>query len=141
MTSAPSLWFEPRPSRIELALVFAIGVLAVAALTFSGIPQYWRLGATVVVAIVFVFSLRRFHERHLPRCTLQPDGSWILRSNDIDTSATLQGSHDLGFLIALHFRTDAGHRIDVALGPDSIPTDMRRRLRVWLGRGNRRTSA
>lgn len=137
MTSAPGLWFEPGVSRIALALTGAIGLLAIAAAASSGWPAAGRLGIMVVVGLALLHALRRLAIPSRLRFELRPDGGWVMRDHDAKIAATLQGAHDLGFLIALHFRTDADRRIDVVLWPDAIPSDQRRQLRVWLGRNGR----
>lgn len=134
MTSAPSLSFEPRSSRIAMGLMAAIGTLAAAAMLLSGLPAAWRLGSAIGIGIATLHGLRSLAAANSSRCSLLPDGGWTLLRERIELPATLKHSHDLGFLLALHFRTEAGRRIDVVLWPDSIPPDVRRRLRVWLGR-------
>ena len=134
MTSAPSLWFEPRTTRVGLTLTFAIGVLAMVAVLLSGVPAGWRLGLAILVGIAMVHSVHAIARNPPVQCRLRPDGDWTIRQGTIEVPARLERSHDLGFLIALHFRADASRRIDVVLWPDSIPTDTRRQLRVWLGR-------
>lgn len=116
-----------------MVATFVIGLLAVGAVAFSDLPQGWRLGLTVMVATVWSQCLRIQFSAAALRCALQPEGDWLITDGTVETKATLLRSHDLGFLITLHFRTDSGRRIDLALWPDSIPLDARRRLRVWLG--------
>lgn len=134
MKSAPSLWFEPARSRIGFAAGFVVGLLAVGAVVSSGLPPDWRLGAAVAVSILWARGLRAQTIASAPRCALQPEGDWLVTSANVETRAALIRSHDLGFLIALQFRTDRGARIDLALWADSIPADTLRQLRVWLGR-------
>ncbi|MBI2399117.1 MAG: hypothetical protein HYV17_15135 [Xanthomonadales bacterium] len=134
MKSAPSLWFEPARSRIGIAASFVVGLLAVGAVVSSGLPPDWRLGAAVAVSILWARGLRAQSIESAPRCVLQPEGDWLVTSANVETRAALICSHDLGFLIALQFRTDRGARIDLVLWPDSLSSETRRRLRVWLGR-------
>ncbi len=134
MRSAPSLSFEPRRSRIALALTLLIGLLAAGAVYASGMPVGPKIGFAAFIAIALALAVRTLAATSLPRCTRQAEGRWSIAFAGSDQSATLERSHDLGFLIALHFRTDSGQRIDLALWPDSIPPDTRRQLRVWLGR-------
>lgn len=134
MKSAPSLSFELRRSRIAFMASIAIGLFAVVAAVLSGLPDGARIGLASVVAIAVARTLRELSTASISRCTLQNEGQWLISADGADHSATLHRSHDLGFLIALHFRTDSGRRIDLALWPDAIPAETRRRLRVWLGR-------
>lgn len=134
MRSAPSLSFEPRRSRIALVLTLLIGLLAAGAVYASGMPAGPKIGLAAFIAIALALAVRTLAATSLPRCTRQAEGRWSIAFAGSEQSATLERSHDLGFLIALHFRTDSGQRIDLALWPDSIPPDTRRQLRVWLGR-------
>lgn len=134
MRSAPSLSFEPRRSRIALVLTLLIGLLAAGAVYASGMPAGPKIGLAPFIAIALALAVRTLAATSLPRCTRQAEGRWSIAFAGSERSATLERSHDLGFLIALHFRTDSGQRIDLALWPDSIPPDTRRQLRVWLGR-------
>lgn len=134
MTSAPSLSFEPRPSRIASILNSAIGALAIAGLWFSGAPTPLRAAGAIVVAAATAHALHRLGRPQVSAFALRAEDVWLIRRRDADVEAKLQRAQDLGFLIVLHFRTDRGQRIDVALWPDSIPPDPRRQLRVWLGR-------
>lgn len=138
MRSAPNLSFEPRRSRLALVLTLLIGLLAAGAVYASGMPAGPKIGLAAFIAIALALALalavRTLAATSLPRCTRQAEGRWSIAVAGSEQSATLERSHDLGFLIALHFRTDSGQRIDLALWPDSIPPDTRRQLRVWLGR-------
>ena len=137
MTSAPSLSFEPTPSRIAFSLTLTIGALAVAGLWFSGVPSTAQWFGTAGAAAATVLALHRLRRPLVSRLVLRAEGGWLIRVADADVAAHLQRAHDLGFLVALHFRTDAGRRIDVVIWPDAIPRGQRRQLRVWLGRTGR----
>lgn len=134
MRSAPNLSFEPHRSRIALLLTLLIGLLATGAVYASGMPAIPKIGFAAFIAIALALAVRTLAATSLPRCTRQAEGRWSIAFAGSEQSATLERSHDLGFLISLHFRTDSGQRIDLALWPDSIPPDTRRQLRVWLGR-------
>jgi hypothetical protein len=134
MTSAPNLSFEPRRSRIASILTAAIGALALTGLWFSGAPIPLRIAVAIGVAVATAQALHRLGRPPVSRFLLQAEDAWLVRRLGTDVEAKLQRAHDLGFLIALRFRTDRGQRIDVALWPDAISSDQRRRLRVWLGR-------
>jgi len=117
-----------------LVLTLLIGLLAAGAVYASGMPAGPKIGLAAFIAIALALAVRTLAATSLPRCTRQAEGRWSIAFAGSEQSATLERSHDLGFLIALHFRTDSGQRIDLALWPDSIPPDTRRQLRVWLGR-------
>lgn len=134
MKSAPSLSFEPRPSRYARTLAFVIGVLAVGAVSFSGMPDGPRIGLATGMVIATALTLRTLTTAPTPRCTRQAEGHWVVRFGATEHRVALNSSHDLGFVIALHFRSEHGQRIDLALWPDSISTETRRQLRVWLAR-------
>lgn len=137
MTSAPSLSFEPRISRIALLLTAVIATLAIIAIALSGLPGAGRFALAAAVAIAAVrtwLRLRRVADLH---CALQADRNWLIRTANGEFPGTLDRAHDLGFLIALHLHRDDGRRVDVVLWPDSIDPDTRRRLRLWLGRAGR----
>lgn len=134
MTSAPNLSFEPRRSRIASILTAAVGALALTGLWFSGAPTQLRAAVAIGVAAATAHALHRLGRPLVSHLALQAEDGWLIRRLGTDVEAKLQRAHDLGFLIALHFRTDRGQHIDVALWPDSIPSDQRRQLRVWLGR-------
>lgn len=134
MKSAPSLSFEPHPSRVAQGLTALIGVVAMGAISFSGLPDGPRLGIVALVGTAMVMALRKQFASPATSFTLQAEGTWLIHVENSDHAATLARSHDLGFLIALHFRTDSGRRVDLALWPDSLPAETRRRLRVWLRR-------
>lgn len=136
MKSAPNLQFEVQRSRIEFALVGALAVLAVTSAWLSRLPPMLQAAGTVLVVLAFALRLRRYLSRTSTSCALQPDGRWQIRSGTTDTPANLTDARDLGLLIALQFTPEHGRRIDLALWPDSITADTRRRLRVWLGRGS-----
>lgn len=134
MKSAPSLSFEASPSSIALALTLAIAVLAIWAGAASGLAIEVKLALAALIVSAGVRHLQLRRSASSPRCTLQSEGDWLLVAGNTETRVDLHRSHDLGFLIALHFRSELKRRIDVVLWPDSIPPDARRRLRVWLGR-------
>ena len=134
MKSAPSLSFEPRLSRHARTLAFVIGVLAVGAVASSGMPYGPKIGLATGMAIATAMTLRTLSTAPTPRCTRLADGHWLVRLGATEHRVALNSSHDLGFVIALHFRSESGQRIDVALWPDSISPETRRQLRVWLAR-------
>ncbi|MBK6728755.1 MAG: hypothetical protein IPG63_16310 [Xanthomonadales bacterium] len=134
MRSAPSLSFEASPSRIAGALTLCITLMAMLAVAASGLASSAKLVLLALIVLAGSLQLRLRRGDPGPRCTLQSEGDWLLVLGTDETRAELQRSHDLGFLIALQFRSDGGRRIDLALWHDSIPAETRRRLRVWLGR-------
>ena len=123
-----------RRSRIASFLTAAIGALALTGLWSSGAPTPLRAAVSIGVAAATAQALHRLGRPPVSHLALQAEDVWLIRRLGADVEAKLQRAHDLGFLIALHFRTDRGQRIDLTLWPDSIPSDQRRRLRVWLGR-------
>jgi len=135
MKSAPDLQFEVRRSRIEAALVSLIAVLAIVALWLSRTPVIAQIAATALIVLALAAHIRHQMSRTPKRCQLQPDRTWRIQTGSTEFAAQLTDSRDLGMLIALQFTPEHGRRIDIALWPDSITSDTRRRLRVWLGRG------
>lgn len=138
MTSAPNLSFEPVASRVAQGLSFTIAMLAIIAILLSGLAGAWRFALAAAVVIAAVRAVLNLRGAADLRCALQVDRSWRIRDARGEFEAVLERAHDLGFLIALHFRRDDGCRLDVVLWPDSIDPDTRRRLRVWLGRASTR---
>jgi hypothetical protein len=55
--------------------------------------------------------------------------------------AELVDVRDLGVLIALQFKTSGARRFDLVLWPDSVSAEARRKLRIWLNRAPRATTA
>ncbi len=135
MKSAPNLQFDVQRSRIEFVLVGALAALAISSVWLSRLPITLQVVGTVGVVLAFALKLRRYLRPESISCALQPDGRWQIRSGTSDSPAKLTDARDLGLLIALQFTPEHGRRIDIALWPDSITPDTRRRLRVWMGRG------
>ena len=101
MRSAPNLSFEPRRSRLALVLTLLIGLLAAGAVYASGMPVGPKIGLAAFIAIALALAVRTLAATSLPRCTRQAEGRWSIAFAGSEQSATLERSHDLGFLIAL----------------------------------------
>lgn len=134
MKSAPNLSFELHRSRWAVALSIVVSVLALIAVERCGLSVSWRIGIAALVTAVAVFRIAQHVGTRGSHVRLLPDGSWLIRRQDAERTATLERAHDLRFLIALTFRTADRARIDMAIWPDSLATDQRRRLRGWLSR-------
>jgi len=120
-----------------MALVGAVVLLAIAAIVSSGLPTAGQLGSVGLLLIMAAGAMRAAPAAQGITLSLQTAGDWVISRNGIREVAALERAHDLGFLIALHFRTGSGRRVDVALWPDSLAPDVRRQLRIWLGRERR----
>lgn len=132
MKSAPNLLLEARHSRIEFALMCTIALLAIIGVAASGLPFIAATAAVTATVFALAWTLRQRRRRAPPRLQLQTDGLWRIESASMRDSASLVDARDLGFLIALCFETANRTRYALALWPDSVPADTRRRLRIWL---------
>jgi toxin CptA len=133
MRSAPAIGFDVRPSRLLVAGVLVVAVLAVAATWLSGGP--WELRVVITGGAVAYVSLTRSRllQPELAAVLWHGDGSWTQRLADgRETEATQRSARVLGPLIALRLAWLPHGRTALVLLPDNLDADTRRRLRMRL---------
>ena len=140
MKSAPSLQFEWRRSRIEQRLLWTITVVATLAIWGSASPLGGRIAGTLAVCAVWAWQLRQARA-DIVHCMLLPDGRWQIGAAQAFGPTELVDVRDLGVLIALQFKAPSANRFELVLWPDSVSAEARRKLRIWLNRAPRATTA
>lgn len=131
--SAPSLRIEPRPSRIGRVALLSVTALALLALQRSALPTAALLAAVPMVIALAWRGGRALFDPPILAAALQADGSWLLSTADGDQPAGLVEYSLLAGSIGLIFvSAGAIRRWRWMLWPDSLPSDQRRRLLVWL---------
>lgn len=136
MKSAPAIAFDYRPSRwVPLAIALLL-LLALAAITTSGVPWVAKvlLGAGALVHVVI--ALIRLYRPAIRRCAWYADGQWRVRdARGNDHAANLVRASVRGILIVLVLRSPVQRSSALVLLPDNCDADTHRRLRVRLSRG------
>jgi len=133
MTSVPDIGFEYRPSRWPQALLLAVGALALLAIWISALGPALAVLASVMVIHYVRVSLRRARERRVRTVTWRSDGGWDLAlADDTEAEARLAGSRMLAGGIFLRLAWEPRHEAMLALFPDNLAADARRRLRMRL---------
>lgn len=134
MKSTPALRFTVAPSRLALAGLALLHLMALA------MPWFAQLGMAVRFALLAVVCLSAFIEWHrwgrgLPLdLRLLPDGKWGVGASPFDEieAALLPGVFRSNHLIVLPLAFADGSKRRIVLWPDSAPADELRRLRAWL---------
>lgn len=134
MHCAPTLRFEPRPSRWQGA---ALALLLLAVLAVPLLAP-WPAGLRLAVAVVALagIALLAWRQRLAPRwrwLSWDGQGAWQADLGDGPRPARLRAAHHAGPLLALDLEV-GGRCRRLLLWPDSLPADDLRRLRIRLRR-------
>lgn len=133
MPSAPTITFEVRPSRLLAAAVAIMALLACAAVAWSRLPWMFDLAICALIVLYAWHSLRRLKRQPLTMLGWHADGTWTLHlTGNRQVQGHLRSGRVLGPLIMLRLAWPQGGETTLALLPDSIDADTRRRLRVRL---------
>ncbi|HET7301520.1 MAG TPA: protein YgfX [Oleiagrimonas sp.] len=132
MSSAPTIAFEARPSRLLAVAVTIMALLACAAVACSRLPWVLDLVVCALIALYAWHSLRRLRHQPLTRLGWHTDGTWTLHlTGNRQVQGSLRSGRVLGPLIMLRLTWPQGETA-LALLPDNVDADTRRRLRVRL---------
>jgi toxin CptA len=135
MKSASAITFDLRPSRLLVAALLIIAVLAAASVWLSELRR-WPVVAIltcVAIAVLVAWTLPPLLRVRWLRAGWNAEGQWSL----LDTHQTAMGAQlldwsALGLSLRLRLRTTAAETVIVHLLPDNLDRDTRRRLRVRL---------
>ncbi len=139
MTPAPDIVFRHRASRTLSVILVVVGMLAILAVSISGVPTWLRTFLIILIAALGGVSLGRQLRPRVGSVAWRGDGAVDLLLNDTpldnrrEVSAELRGGRVLGPLIVLSLRWPPRERASLWLLPDNLDTDNRRRLRMRLG--------
>jgi len=136
MRSAPAIAFEWKRSCVWRASRRAALAAGVACLAWSGLGAWAKLALILLAAWMELRTVRNEDAWHPSRWKLDGDGGWRWRRDGDDPGegeATLVQATSLGPMILLDLRA-SGRRVDLALWPDNLDADTRRRLRARLGK-------
>jgi toxin CptA len=139
VTQAPDIAFRYRASPVLSVALVVVGILAIIAVSISGVPVWLRSILVVLVAAFGGVSLGRQLRPRIASVAWRGDGTIELGLNDTpldnrrDVLAELHGGRVLGPLIVLSLRWPPRERAALWLLPDNLDADTRRRLRMRLG--------
>ncbi len=132
MSSAPTIVFDVRPSRLLLTMVAAVALLAMLATALSGLAWWLKVPLCVAVAGYAAQGMRQHLRQPVRRAGWQADGSWVLHlRGGREVRPALQAARLTGPMMFLHFSWDGG-KAALAVLPDNVPAATRRRLRIRL---------
>jgi toxin CptA len=135
MKSATPVAFDYKPSRWLLAAVVLMCALALAGITWSGVPQWIKFFSAILAAVCAGFALGRFLRPRVRRAAWQQAGHWRVTDADgREFTAELTRGVARGAWIVLGLRRGDGKDLALVLGPDNCSADTRRQLRVRLAR-------
>lgn len=135
MKSVGAIAFDLRVSRLLVAAVAAVVVLALAAIWLSRLREWpwFAAAASLALAGYAAYALSQPYRLRWRRVGWNADGSWLLQDADhAIASAQLQGWSAFGLTLLLRLRSAAGEPVLLFLLPDNLDRDTRRRLRVRL---------
>lgn len=133
MRSVPSIAFEVQPSRLLAVALRGIAVLAVLAVLLSGMPWWARLSLAIAVAAGAARAVWRLRRPALAAVGWRGDDRWMLAlPGDTEVEGRLRSGRVLGPLIVLRLAWAPHGRAALALLPDNLDADTRRRLRMRL---------
>ncbi|HET7561145.1 MAG TPA: protein YgfX [Rhodanobacteraceae bacterium] len=139
MTQAPDTTFHYRASPTLSVALVAVGLLAILAVSISGVPMSLRITLIVLIAALAGVALGRLLRPRVGSVAWRGDGTVELALNDTpldnrhEVRAELRGGRVLGPLIVLSLRWPQRERAALWLLPDNLDADVRRRLRMRLG--------
>lgn len=134
MKSAPTIAFDYRPSRRVAAALALIALLACLAPWCSAWPWYASLLLSLLTLALAAHAAHGLLHPRFVRVAHRADG-WILCDTQGNEQAALLCSHrHLGPLLTLDWRWAPRRRFRIALTPDNLDADTRRRLIVLLRR-------
>jgi toxin CptA len=133
MRSVPSIAFEVRPSRLLVVVSGSIAVLAIVAVLASGMPWWLQMPLALAAAVGAVHAVWRLQRRTLTAVGWHGDDRWMLAlPGDTDVEGRLRSGRVLGPLIVLRLAWAPRGHAALALLPDNLDADTRRRLRMRL---------
>lgn len=133
MSSAPTITFEVKPSRLLTVAVWSMTLAACVAVCLSGLPIWVRAALCMVALLYAGFSARKLKRQPLRSVGWHGDNAWTLHLHDgRQAQAQLLSGRVLGPLIVLRLAWPGGGNSALTLLPDSVDADTRRRLRVRL---------
>lgn len=136
MKSAAAIAFEHRPSRLLVAAIATVLVLALLADALSGLAIVAKLGLGALAIAYAGYSLRRLLGKPVCRAAWHSAGHWrVVDGNGEEHVADLVHATVRADWITLNLRRSDGVRVALVLAPDNSEADIRRRLRVRLARG------
>ena len=134
MRSGTGIAFDFRPSRGIAAAYVAVSLAAVAAPWQSAVPTSARIALSIATCVFGFVSLRNFLTTAIRRIAYRASGWTLVDSDGTECPVELASHARVGGWIALTFRDSARRVFRVALGPDNLDPDTRRRLIVMLSR-------
>lgn len=142
MTSAPTITFRPRPSRILLCATCGIAVLALVALALTGAPRWVHVILLLVLVLDVVLAMRSMVRSPIESLAWRADGGadLVLRDHALEAGREVLGAVSaarvLGPLIVLKVRWPPRERAHLWLLPDNLDAATRRQLRMRIGHGD-----
>lgn len=140
MKSAPAIAFDFRPSRGIAMAITGMTLLAILAISLSGLSAPWTWLLAIMAFAHGSWSLHR-HLRPGAVRIAHGEGGWLLVDSDGNESPVVLVDHaHPGFLLMLGFRMDGGPIQRFVLTPDNCDAELRRRLLLMIA-ANRELSA
>ncbi|WP_298071055.1 hypothetical protein [Oleiagrimonas sp.] len=133
MRSAPSIGFDYHPSRWPRRGTWLLTVLAMMSLALSGlsVASSMALGA-LALGYAFV-SARKCRTSRVRSLIWRADGGWLLRlDDDQEVEGRLLSARHAGSSVFLRLAWEPQHVEALALLPDNLDAQTRRRLRMRL---------
>lgn len=135
MKSVPAVAFDYRPSRLMIAAIVGVVLLAMLALTLCAMSFAAKLFFGVLALGYVSIATQRLLRSSPRRAVWHVAGYWRLAFADGEENvAELVGSAIRGAWIVLNLRDNNNRRIDLILAPDNSDAETRRLLRVRLSR-------
>lgn len=133
MSSAPSIVFDVRPSRLLLTIVAVMALLAMLAVILASMTWWLKVLLCMGVTAYTAQGIRHHLRQPVRRASWHADGSWVLHlAHGSEICPELVAVRTLGALTFLHFSPVGKERPSLALLPDNVDAETRRRLRMRL---------
>lgn len=127
MRSAPAIAFDYRPSRLLIAALASMLVLALVSIAASGLGWPWKIGLSAIALCAGMLSLRRLAHPRWTRIAFGEAG-WVLADQaGREAPAELARYTKLGAMQVLSLRAES-RAFDAVILPDNLNGDARRRL-------------
>ena len=132
MKSALAIAFDYRPSRGLAVAGLLIGALAAVSVMFCDLALWARLLLVVLVLVHGLYVVQRFLRDPIRRIACVEGGWLLVRGDGEEEAVRLRSSVRRGLLLVLEFVGERGRVRQVALTPENIDADLRRRLILLL---------
>lgn len=131
MRSAPAIAFDYRPSRLLIAALASMLVLALVSVNVSGLGRAWKVGLSAIALGACMRSLRHWAQPRWTRVAFGEAG-WVLADRaGREVAAALDSYTKLGAMQVLRLRAES-RAFHFVILPDNLEREVRRRLALIL---------